>query len=373
MEPGDELDWAAVEAAGLLADAPDTEDRKELLRLLAKDGVSVPEMVDAHRNGALMRVVGERTIRPGVGTLTLREVADRAGTDVEVAQRILRSLGAITPEPDERTSAEDDIELVECALLLLEVFGEQTGWALLRRYGNLLERLTEATSAAVIREHPDISTLHSGSEATTARTWSAIAATVPRGGRLLDLASRHQIEAVRRYFEQAGAGEATAGTFVLGIGFADLSGYTAASHLLELQDIGGLVADFEARATDIVADHGGRIVKFVGDAVLFVSNDPDELVAIASVLVEPSGGDGPLQARAGLARGPVLARDGDYFGPTVNLAARLVDVAGPGSVLVDEGLRASLDPDRWEIVTDEPVRLRGFDQPVTAHRVTGQR
>ena len=299
MEPGDELDWETVAAAGLLTGAPDVEDRKELLRLLAKDGVTVPEMVEAQRHGALMRVVGERTIRPGAGTLTLSEVADRAGTDVEVVQRILRSLGAIVPEPDERTSAEDDIELVECALLLLHVFGEQTGWALLRRYGNVLERLTEAISAAVIREHPDISTVHSASEAVTARTWSAIAETVPRSGRLLDLASRHQIEAVRRYFEQAGAGEATAGTFVLGVGFADLSGYTAASHLLELQDIGGIVAEFEARAAEVVADHGGRVVKFVGDAAMFVSHDPDALVTIARTLVEPSTSTGPSKRGPG--------------------------------------------------------------------------
>jgi class 3 adenylate cyclase len=359
-----ELDWGEVERAGLLADADDVEDRKELLRLLAKDGVTVEEMAAAQAQGALMRVVGERTIRPGAGTLTLREVATRSGVDPETVERILRSLGAISPDPDERTMGEDDVELVACALAVVECFGEQTGWGLLRRYGSLLERMTEATSAAVIREHPDISTVHSHSEAVTARTWSDVAEVVPRVGRLLDLAGRHQIEAVRRYFEEAGAGQPTQASFVLGVGFADLSGFTAASLLLDLQDLGGMVEAFEAHATEVVLDHGGRIVKFVGDAVLFVCNDPDGLATIGQELVAPVEGSSGLQARAGLARGPVLARDGDYFGPTVNLAARLVDVAEPGTVLAEGGLAAALDERRWSLTPQAPERLRGITEPV---------
>jgi class 3 adenylate cyclase len=368
-----EPDWEAVDRAGLLADAPDVEDRKELLRLLAAEGLTLEEMVAAHRTGSLMRVVGERTIRPGVGTLTLREVAAQAGTDVEVVQRILRTLRAIVPEADDGTSSPDDVELVDCALVLLRTFGEETGWALLRRYGIAVERLTEAISAAVIREHPDISTLHSGSEATTARTWGQIAGTVPRGGRLLDLALRHQVEAVRRYFERAGAGQTNAASFVLGVGFADLSGYTEASLLLDLQDLAGVIAAYEVRATDAIAEHGGRLVKFVGDAVLFVCDDPDALVSIAHQLVTATATGDPLQARAGLARGPVLARDGDYFGPAVNLAARLVDVAPASTVLLDEGLRSAVDPSRWELAAEAPLQVRGIDAPVHAFRLLAQR
>lgn len=369
----DDLDWAAVEAAGLLADADDVEDRKALLRLLAKDGVSVTEMVEAHRAGALMRVVGERTIRPGAGELTLREVAERAGTEVEVVQRILRSLGAISPDPDDRTSSRDDVELVETGLLFLDRFGEDVGWSLLRRYGASVERLTEALSSAAIRAFPNISTSFSGSEAATAAAWTEVAEFVPRLGRLLDLTSRHQIESVRRYFETAGAATQTETSFVLGVGFADLSGYTSTTLLLELSDLGALIADFEARATEAVADFGGRVVKFVGDAVLFVCNDPDDLVRIGQALVAPDVEEGAtLRARAGLARGLVLARDGDYFGPTVNLAARLVDGTGPGTVVLDEGLRASLDPDRWVLVTEEPRSLKGIDEPVVAYRLEGE-
>jgi class 3 adenylate cyclase len=367
-----EPDWGEVERVGLLADAEDVEDRKELLRFLAENGVTVAEMVAAHQGGGLLRMVGARTIRPGAGELTLREVAARAGTDVEVAQRVLRSLGAIAADPDEPTLAEMDVELVEGALLVLATFGEQVGWPLLRRFGALIERLTEAISSAVIREQPSVMTSYSGSEAASARAWTELAALVPPLGRLLDLTVRHQVEVVSRYLEGTDAGQTTDASFVVGVGFVDLSGYTAASRLLELQDLGGMIADFEGRATEVVADHGGRIVKFVGDAVLFVCSDPDALVTIAQTLVAATADASALRARAGLARGPVLARDGDYFGPTVNLAARLVDAASPGTVLVDDGLRAALAPDRWDLVTEEPVALRGFDEPVQPHRVTAR-
>jgi class 3 adenylate cyclase len=189
---------------------------------------------------------------------------------------------------------------------------------------------------------------------------------VPRIGGLMDHAFRHHIESVRRHFEVAAAGvEQGQSALNLGVGFADLSGYTAASIAHDLRDVARVVADFESRASEVVPRLGGRIVKFVGDAVLFVSFDPDALVEMALAIVEPLETEGTeLTARAGLAHGTVLARDGDYFGPAVNLAARLVAAAPQGAVVASDELRAALDPDRWALVAQPPAQLHGIDAPV---------
>lgn len=367
-----DVDWEAIEAAGLLAGADDVEDRRALVRDLLADGLDLDELVQAHERGGLLRVGGERWIRPGAGTLTFDQVVAAAGTDRAMAERILRSAGAVDPGADGWRASPADVELVEIGLTILDRFGDRTGWSLIRRIGALVERITEATSAAVITELPAISTLHTGSEAETGRTWDEVARFVPRLGRLLDLSLRHHVDGVRRYFEVAGAGTATQASFEVGVGFADLSGYTAASLLLDLREVAGIVAAFEDRASDAITERGGRVVKFVGDAVLYVCPDPDALVEIARAIVDvpPNRPDGALVARAGCTRGWVLARDGDYFGPAVNLAARLVAVAAPGEVVVSEELRGALDAERWALEARPPVELHGITGPVVTHLVT---
>ena len=89
----------------------------------------------------------------------------------------------------------------------------------------------------------------------------------------------------------------------------------------------------------LVVDHGGRVIKTIGDEVLFVADDPAAAAEVALAMAER--GEDPRdrmpQVRAGLAYGAVVSRLGDVYGPTVNIAARLTSVARPGTVLVDRG------------------------------------
>jgi hypothetical protein len=90
------------------------------------------------------------------------------------------------------------------------------------------------------------------------------------------------------------------------------------------------------RASDIITEAGGRVVKLIGDEAMFVFPTPEGAARGAIELVDAcAAGDLP-SARAGLSLGPVLARGGDYFGRAVNLASRLVDVAPPDTVLADD-------------------------------------
>ncbi len=132
-----------------------------------------------------------------------------------------------------------------------------------------------------------------------------------------------------------------------------------------------LLNEFGATVADVVHADGGRVVKFIGDAVMWVSSSPERLVTAAVHLVDhPRAREAELRVRAGLAYGTVLAINGDYFGNPVNLAARLVAAAAPGQILAASELRDKL-PD-WPAVAHGPLTLKGFDAPLTAFELRGR-
>jgi adenylate cyclase len=153
---------------------------------------------------------------------------------------------------------------------------------------------------------------------------------------------------------------------VCGVGFADLSGFTALTQLLTPTQLSDLLNEFNGAVSDVVHADGGRVVKFIGDEVMWVTSTPERLVKVAVDLVEhPRARETGLQVRAGLGYGSVLAAGGDYFGNPVNLAARLVAAAAPGQILASADVRDAL-PD-WPNVVQDPLTLKGFDAPVTAY------
>jgi class 3 adenylate cyclase len=184
---------------------------------------------------------------------------------------------------------------------------------------------------------------------------------------MLDTLHRQHLEATRVHFEDIDHAHAERTAFMCGIGFADLSGFTKLSQQLPLAALSEVLSIFEETAMDTVHSRGGRVVKFLGDAVMWVSADPDDLVQIAFDLVtHPRAAAAEIDVRAGLAFGSVLAQDGDYFGTPVNLASRLVSVAEPGQVL-GAGELVDLLTAQWYAVPDQPQVLRGFDDPVTPY------
>jgi class 3 adenylate cyclase len=189
---------------------------------------------------------------------------------------------------------------------------------------------------------------------------------VPSIGLVLDAVHRHHLEAARRHFEEVAP---TPDRTRCGVGFADLSNFTQMSQEMPLRELAKLLAAFEETATDTVHDAGGRVVKFLGDAVMFVAPTVPVLARIACELVgHPKAREACLEVRAGMAYGDVLAQDGDYFGPPVNLAARLVAAAEPGQVLASPAT-AELLGEGHVVVAQEPRLLRGIDAPVTPYLV----
>src|SRR6202008_1576534 len=185
---------------------------------------------------------------------------------------------------------------------------------------------------------------------------------------LVAVVHRHHMISARTHFE--GVLRDTSASVVCGIGFADLSGFTALTQALTPAQLSDLLTEFAGTVSDVVHADGGRVVKFIGDEVMWVSASPGQLAKAAMDLVDhPRAREEGLQVRAGLAFGSVLAINGDYFGNPANLAARLVGAAAPRQVLAASELHEKL-PD-WPAVAQDPLTLKGFDEPVSAFDLRG--
>ena len=340
--------------------------RQELLTFLTEQGCSVEEMVAAHAKGRLFALAGDRLIRPDRDRYDLHEVAELVGHPVERVRALWRAFGLV--DVGDKVASPDDVEMLRTSLAMVDTLGLDATIGLARVMGSSLARIGDAVSAAVRSRFPSMAIASSGSELTTARAFAAIAATVPLLGRSVDTLLRHHLEAARMHFERTDSDDVVGqGGIRLAVGFADLCGFTGMTQKLRMDELSQLMSGFEAVAADVVSDHDGRIVKFIGDAVMYVTPDPVSAVAAAEDLVTAARVRG-LQARAGVATGTVLALDGDYFGPVVNLAARLVALGEAGAVLASESVVEWLG-DRRESQTLGPQQIRGFDEPVTVARL----
>ena len=114
---------------------------------------------------------------------------------------------------------------------------------------------------------------------------------------------------------------------------------------LDTNRLGELVEIFESRCGDVVASQEGRMIKTLGDSVLFVHDDAQRALDIAYGLIDVIGQDSRLpDVHIGLATGPVVTRLGDVFGPPVNLAARLTALARRNRVIADQATVDRLAP-----------------------------
>jgi adenylate cyclase len=159
------------------------------------------------------------------------------------------------------------------------------------------------------------------------------------------------------------------------VGFADLVAFTALSNDLDPNRLGELVEIFEARCADVIAAGDGRMIKTLGDSVLFYAASAEDALSIAHGIVDVIGRDPRLpDVSLGLASGDVISRLGDVFGPPVNLAARLTALARRNRVLVDEETVARLTPGRHDVrrLTARPVRGFGVVEPIAVRRPTGR-
>ncbi len=155
----------------------------------------------------------------------------------------------------------------------------------------------------------------------------------------------------------------------LAVGFVDLVGFTSLTQELTPAGLWQLLDEFEDRSYETIAEHGGQLVKHIGDEIMFVVLEPGAACEIALALVDAfRDPDTTVTPRGGLATGDLLTREGDYYGVEVNLAARLADIAVPQEILVSADTKrlAEKDDDAGALVFEPAGRraLKGFAVPV---------
>jgi adenylate cyclase len=148
------------------------------------------------------------------------------------------------------------------------------------------------------------------------------------------------------------------------IGFVDLVGSTEVLRTLTVSELAAAVDRFELAVWDLVTAAGGRVVKLIGDEAMFVVDEPADACRLASAMI----GHPAYPVRVGLAYGPSVALHGDYYGPTVNLAARLVAVAPPSSVLVSDAVKDAVG-EAFGFESYPTGSLQGFPDVTSAFRL----
>lgn len=339
-----------------------------------------PSLLDAveHSADAVERVTAERVLSLGGARHSVDEVARLAGVPADEVRHLWRALGFADVADEDRFFTSADVAALTQLRRLLdaELLDRHVVAQLARTVGRSMSRVADAQVAA-LRDDAE--------RAGPASTGGDLAVdVVARADRLVPAVEglltyswrRHLAAALGRALYRPGAED---GERALTVGFADLVGFTALSQRLDIRELAATVDRFENVAYAVAAGHGGRVVKVIGDEVMFVADGAGAGGRIALELPSQCAEEGLPNVRIGLACGPALAWEGDYLGPTVNLASRLAAVADPGSVLVSEAVGRELAGDPMFVLrAGRTRRLKGLGRTpsfvlssATVHAVKG--
>ena len=345
-------------------------------RACEEGGLPMEGMAEAVRAGLLsFAFVESWPFEPwgSRGPQTHLELAEEAGLPFEALRRLLEAFGFARLEPEGVVAeAERPIALLAGRIVDLGIVDEAALARLGRVYEEAFRRIALAETE-IYHSGVEMPLLRSGMD--ERRTMELASSLSPSLTGMLDAAlmaayrrqqeltwTEHQIEHIEQALEDAGvsfpAAPATAMCFL------DLSGYT------RLTDEHGdeEAAALAGRLADIVQlrsrSHGGEVVKWVGDGVMFRFRDPSGAVVSSLDMVEEIPAAGLPPAHVGVAAGPVIRQGGDYYGRTVNLASRISDRAESGQVLVSEPVAKMASVRSVTFVPVGPVELKGLTGPV---------
>ncbi|MDL5158043.1 adenylate/guanylate cyclase domain-containing protein [Actinomycetospora termitidis] len=315
-----------------------------------------PSWADARREVEDFLIGGERTLTRG-------DVAEQAGVPAERTGRLWSALGFPRVPDDVEAFAGSDLDALKLLedLVHQDAFDETEALTIARTLGQSMARLAEWQADLLRRV-----IVERGSGDDPAAVVAAVRTLAPL---MEDLQAytwrRHLLVTAGRMMSALATNDADGdgGHSTAAVGFADIVGFTSLSRRIDADELRALLERFEGVSNDVVSRSGGRVVKTLGDEVLFVCDDAPSACEIAFALHdEVPDSDDRIALRIGLAFGDVLPRYGDVYGPTVNIASRLTSHARPGTTLVDDEMTAAiraadLDVDLRSV---PPLHVRGY-------------
>jgi class 3 adenylate cyclase len=339
--------------------APD--ELAELRRWLVEQGATA-EQVDA-AGDQIDRLATEVALSRDE-TLSARDIARKMGVNPGLVVQVFRMCGVPVPDLDAVRFTDADSVLIEAAVEA-GVTESADGQGLLRVVATALDRVAEAAVALYVQGTEEKMALSGARPLAFMQETARMTGLAGKLGMGMGVLFRHHMRQAIERQRVSQDGVASRDLARLAIGFVDLVGSTARTEALDVGELRAVVSQFESRAWEVAASHGGRVVKFIGDEIMVAALDPISGCRLMLALVEACS-VGDMQPRGGMSYGEVLFRGGDYYGREVNLASRLVDAAIPGEVLVDGAVFDAVKSLEGGSAFEPAGRrlLKGFADPV---------
>ena len=344
--------------------ATGAETRLALLRHLAAGGVTIDEMHAALARGELVTALSDKMMR-GERPFSARDVAAASDIPLESVLRIWLAAGLPIDDPDAKTLPPDAVSITTLFFEGAKAFGEDGILGFSRVMAAAASQVADAAVALFLGEIEP--RLDAGNELEWATANEAGVASLEDALTVMvRLVREHVIRAVQRSRGARASGSSEPRELDLAVCFLDLVGSTEWALRLPLTTASIALNRFETAAWEAAVQRGGRLVKLIGDEAMMVAPTAANACAIAlDVLASVEQDPGLPPARGAVGFGKVLFRDGDYFGPLVNVVARAVKEGAPGQLLVTSAVRDAVSGDpRFTVGAVEPHRLRGIDEPV---------
>jgi adenylate cyclase len=360
------------EAEGLLDDVDGEAARAARIRLLDylidEEHVELDEVKLAHLEKRLFLLPVERALG-GEPIYNAAEVAERANFDLDLFLELRRSLGLADPDPEQRSYSELDVKTMKAVGANMDM-----GMSLesIREINRVLGASLSQLAVTVERQFLATFINTTDDEAEMAKRYAAITrATTPDFAFVLQhLFNLHMRDSLRSDFLGSEAViDLLSDTREVAVAFADLVGFTSLGEQIPAEELGAIAERLNSVTAELI-ETPIRLVKSIGDAVMLTAPEPKALVDLALDLVEAidaEGEDFPALS-VGIAFGEALGRSGDIYGPPVNLASRLSDVARPSSVLVPKVIHDEL-VDEYDWTDVGRRRFKGIEKPVALYRV----
>jgi class 3 adenylate cyclase len=360
-------------------DDPSSDERLALLRYLSDRGASIDQMVEAHAQGNLPAVASDLVVRKNE-VVRASEVAAQSGIALDRVLRVLLAAG-IPAEPDTEVPAKT-IDLMAAFEQGSALMGDEAILAFTRLLGAAAIQIAEAAVALFYSELGPGTEREGRDELTRAQLAETATMAFTSVPSVLAQMVFDQFErALRRAVAVRGWGQESAtsptgavdarfsgaNAELVALGFVDLVGSTAWAQGLSLRDQSLALARFESAAWSSAVLSGGRVVKMIGDEVFFAAPTAEVACRIGIDIIRAAAEDEVLPtARGVIGVGYATPREGDYFGPLVNVLSRMVKVGQPGELVVTDAAAAQLPTNDWKLRALGPRELRGVPGRVEA-------